>query len=750
MRKFLRNFKNVYSFFDFIVLNYKSNKSKNFLNLTREKMKKIFFSLFAVVLILAVNNVSNAQVDVTPSLATYANLKAAFTAVNAGTHGATPTVTITASYAEPDSAVLTNANIASCNVYTNGAFTITGNANSPIIILENADNVIIDGRVGQAGSTRALTITNSNSGVNNSIVCWRNGSSNTTVRYINAIGSTTAPTVGRLLQVAQTAAGGPGGCNNNTIENNLVDRGARGIQVFGTVNGANSFSIDNTIIRNNIVKNATAIGMFLGSNVKNITVEGNQIFFDAAVMTTQTSFTGMQIQACGDVNVLGNRVYGFSNSGAPNATYRGSIALPVSMTPLPDPVTTVSYVNNMISVESVNSTAGFAGACIQTQASAAVQFVSCTFNVYNNTLFFGGSSNAATAAASYGYLLNAVTPLSTQLYTLNYKNNIAKNSRSGGSTGAFHIASGYDSSSNVTVNADYNLYIANGTPANSWAAEFGSFVYPNGAIEVYKSNLCFSNDDQHTAFKNVTLTSATDLHIGGPVGGDLCGTPLATVTTDFDGAPRSATYPWKGADEGAAFKLLTLGAKLEGVTSASDVRVTLRSATCGIVSNCNADVNGTGVFCFGDSVANGTGYYLDVTSLNHLQTVSATTQSFTAGALSYNFRSAQTQSFGGNAVLDGGNWAFYGGDVTQDGTIDASDGALIDTDAFNFVFGCYLATDINGDGSVDATDANITDNNAFNFVGVATPCPGPTAPTVEPSQKVLNGNRPNVEVTAAQ
>jgi hypothetical protein len=714
-------------------------------------MKKIFFSLFAVIIILAVNNVTNAQVDVTPSLATYANLKDAFTAVNAGTHGATPTVTITASYAEPDSAVLTNTSITSCNIYTSGAFTVTGNTNGPIIVLNDADNVVIDGRVGQTGSTRALTISNSNTSSNNSVVCWRNGASNTTVRYINAIGPTTTGLVGRTLQMAQTAAGGTGGCNNNTIEYNLVDRGVRGIQVFGTVNGANSFSNDNTIIRNNIVKNATAIGLFIGSNVKNITIEGNEVFFDAAVMTTQTSFTGIQIQACGDVSIQNNKVYGYSNSGAPNAAYRGSIALPVSMTPLPDPVTTVSYINNMISVESVNSTAGFAGACIQTQASAAVQFVSCTFNVYNNTMYFGGSSAAATAAVSYGYLLNGVTPISTQTYTLNYKNNIVKNSRSGGSTGAFHIASGYDSISNVTVNADHNLYFSNGTVANSWASEYGSFVYPNGAIEVWKSNRCFDNDEQHTAFKNVILTSATDLHIGGPVGGDLCGTPLASVSTDIDGTARNSTYPWKGADEGSAFKLLTLGAQLEGVVgTASDVRVALRSGACGIVSTCNSDVNGTGVFCFGDSVANGTGYYLDVTTLNHLQTVSAATQSFTAGALSYDFRTAQAQSFGGNAVLEGSNWAFFGGDVTQDGTVDASDGALIDTDAFNFVFGCYLATDINGDGSVDATDANITDNNAFNFVGVATPCPGPTAPTVEPLQKVLSGTRPNVEVTAAE
>ncbi|MBK9331187.1 MAG: hypothetical protein IPM96_02020 [Ignavibacteria bacterium] len=65
-------------------------------------------------------------------------------------------------------------------------------------------------------------------------------------------------------------------------------------------------------------------------------------------------------------------------------------------------------------------------------------------------------------------------------------------------------------------------------------------------------------------------------------------------------------------------------------------------------------------------------------------------------------------------------FAFYGGDVNQDGTIDLSDGSLIDNDAFNFASG-YLPTDVNGDGIVDVADAVFADNNSFNFVGKITP-----------------------------
>lgn len=712
-------------------------------------MKKVIFSLFVALGFFVMNKGSFAQVRVGPFPANYTNLQAAFLAINTPpyVHGPAPTVTITASYTEPGIAELTGVGITSCRIYTDGAYTITGNVNNPVILLNGANNVTIDGRIGQTGSTRSLTITNNNPGTSNSIITWRNGASNGTVRYINAIGPTG---FGRLLSIGQSDPN-TAGCNNNTIEYNSIERGARGVQVFGTPSGVNSFTNDNTAIRGNIVKNQTAYGILIGSYVKDVQCTGNQLFFDAAVLTTQTSFIAIQNQGVGTINISNNKIYGMENSGAPNATYRGSISLPVSIAPLPDPITTADYINNMISIVTNNSTALFAGACIQTQASAAAQFVSCTFRVLHNTLYFGGSSNVATDAGEYCYLANVVTPLGTQLYNLVLKNNIFKNMRSGGSTGAFHIAAGYESSANLNVDADYNLAYAGGTTANSWAYEYGSFLYPNDAIYALKQNLCFIPAEQHTAFKDVNLVTETNLHIAGPVGGDLCGTWVG-VPADIDGTSRHLMYPWKGAHEYGTFKLLTLGAKLEAVSTAADVRVVLRDYLCRVVSTCNADVNGTGVFAFGDLVANGTNYWLDVNSLTHLRTVSSTQQSFTAGALLYDFRTAQTKAFGNNMMQDGGNWAFYGGDANQDGTIDASDLSLIDNDALIFVGGCYLKTDINHDGIVEGSDLSITDNNAADFVIVATPCPEPVAPVTgpSPSYRSASSSTTSTEVKAAE
>ena len=99
--------------------------------------------------------------------------------------------------------------------------------------------------------------------------------------------------------------------------------------------------------------------------------------------------------------------------------------------------------------------------------------------------------------------------------------------------------------------------------------------------------------------------------------------------------------------------------------------------------------------------------------------------SYTAGTtLNYDFTTAANTAFGSNQIqVDASpsvRFAFWSGDVNQDGTVDLSDGSLIDNDAANFATG-YLPTDVNGDGIVDVDDAVYADNNGYNFVGKITP-----------------------------
>jgi len=116
-------------------------------------------------------------------------------------------------------------------------------------------------------------------------------------------------------------------------------------------------------------------------------------------------------------------------------------------------------------------------------------------------------------------------------------------------------------------------------------------------------------------------------------------------------------------------------------------------------------------------------YYIQIKHRNSLETWSSTTDYFEDHSISYDFTNSISKAYGDNMIrvdISPLEYAVYGGDVNQDGTIDASDLSLIENDAANFLTG-YLGTDLNGDNFIDATDASIADNNAANFVSVERP-----------------------------
>ena len=65
--------------------------------------------------------------------------------------------------------------------------------------------------------------------------------------------------------------------------------------------------------------------------------------------------------------------------------------------------------------------------------------------------------------------------------------------------------------------------------------------------------------------------------------------------------------------------------------------------------------------------------------------------------------------------MEPGVWAFYSGDINQDGFIEGSDFPLLNNDNDAFAEG-YLSTDINGDGFVEGSDYPILNNNSDNFI----------------------------------
>jgi len=128
-------------------------------------------------------------------------------------------------------------------------------------------------------------------------------------------------------------------------------------------------------------------------------------------------------------------------------------------------------------------------------------------------------------------------------------------------------------------------------------------------------------------------------------------------------------------------------------------------------------------FYFG-KVHNLVPYYIEVRHRNALETWSANPVMFSYQQTSIAFSVDDIYAYGNNQIqVDTSPYdvfAFFSGDVNQDGTIDASDVSAIDNDASNFVGG-YVVTDLTGDDFVDGTDFAIADNNAANFVSAITP-----------------------------
>lgn len=153
--------------------------------------------------------------------------------------------------------------------------------------------------------------------------------------------------------------------------------------------------------------------------------------------------------------------------------------------------------------------------------------------------------------------------------------------------------------------------------------------------------------------------------------------------------------------------------------------VVLRTSTSpyNIVESSKAYLSndGYGDFWF-TSAASLTSYYVVAKHRNALETWSASTIQFNPVSVTYDFTFNPSQAYGANMIQVDTDplYAFYSGDVDQDGNIDVSDVVNIFNDANAFVSG-YVNTDLTGDLFVDVADLVMAYNNTVNFVGLIRP-----------------------------
>ena len=117
-------------------------------------------------------------------------------------------------------------------------------------------------------------------------------------------------------------------------------------------------------------------------------------------------------------------------------------------------------------------------------------------------------------------------------------------------------------------------------------------------------------------------------------------------------------------------------------------------------------------------------YYLQIKHRNSIETWSSNGLLYSPGTtLNQDFSFSANMAFGNNQVQVDASpllFAFWSGDVNQDGTVDAGDISEVENDVSLGTTG-YVPTDVNGDDFVDGSDVSIVENNASNSVVAVLP-----------------------------
>lgn len=179
-----------------------------------------------------------------------------------------------------------------------------------------------------------------------------------------------------------------------------------------------------------------------------------------------------------------------------------------------------------------------------------------TVNAYYNSVYLNATSSGATFGSTGIYFSSTPT-------TVDLRNNIVVNKSTaagaGGYTAALRRSTGTAGTApaNLASTTNNNLYYA-GTPSAT------NLIYVDGTTTAtnaqqtlagYKTLVASRESNSVTEdvpFLSTTGSATTFLHVSptAPTQVEGGATPLASITTDFDGDARSATTPDIGADEG--------------------------------------------------------------------------------------------------------------------------------------------------------------------------------------------------------
>jgi hypothetical protein len=440
------------------------------------------------------------------------------------------------------------------------ARTISGTNATGLINLNGADGVTING-LNTGGNSLLIRTT----GAGAAIRMVADASNNTVQNCTVEGGSGTA--------VILVGTGTTTGNDNVAITNNTIrDRSdAAGVPLTLVQSAGTSAAVANSglNISNNALLNFTANGVLVSAGTENLTVNGNDV---SQTANRATALFGISVSTGTGISTISqNTVHGLRSSfaGGTFVNTAGIFVLDVSNVTvsrnrLYDFPALAGATGRIVGIEfeggsGTASTATVANNMVSIVTSVATAqsvfgifdfaFPTNTFNGFYNTVYLGGTASGA--ANSWG-MLRGFDPTTHTL-----RNNIAFNNRTGG-TGN-HFAAGDQSAGSGTYSSNYNFFAGTGaTPANfmdrdttltgaSTPVSFATWQAGPPARDANSIAGIASTVNPALFFVN---TATGDLHLLATATQVMdAGTPLGTVTTDFDNDPRSATTPDIGADE---------------------------------------------------------------------------------------------------------------------------------------------------------------------------------------------------------
>jgi hypothetical protein len=357
-------------------------------------MKHMYKTLLAMLMVLT--SFANAQITVDATAGTlssnYTTLKAAFDAINIGTHQGSLNIRVHQNTTEILTCLLDSSGNSTGSNYTSLlirpadtatvvktiSFTVAGQIG---VSVAGADNLTIDGRPLGTGNQKLLSFTHSGTIANSHNISLTNGVRNFWVTYTLFTNATTTAVVASNI-ILNTSTSPSSGHNNIRVEYCKLTGARAGIYFSSTtINTMDSIFI----VKNEIVDFANAAILSTTGSFKRVIIDSNIIY---QTFNSATAPTGIDIRhnAVGtDISITNNRI--FDMQTATTSFMRGIVVSPATL----GTGTIILVANNFISLMKDGGSA----ANIRGFEFAGAGDASCSF--INNSVRIGGTHSLGTA-----------------------------------------------------------------------------------------------------------------------------------------------------------------------------------------------------------------------------------------------------------------------------------------------------------------------------------------------------------------